>query len=153
MHNTFANLIRLNLWNDVSIVKNYHYICICLIFQIKKKKKKCCHTGMPCCRHRTWHPTLSQYRDMRLTCRSAIHWCGMLHNYPILFLGSDLIGKSFHNLPYMQPTFNSNYFSLIESVWLGLINSKINIPFMFINWVILILIGRNMPLQSCCVIE
>ena len=27
-------------------------------------------------KHRTWHPTLSQYKDTGLTCRCAIHWCG-----------------------------------------------------------------------------
>ena len=27
----------------------------------------CCYTGIPCCRHRTWHPT------------RAIHWCGTTH--------------------------------------------------------------------------
>ena len=25
----------------------------------------CCHTRMPCCRNRTWHPTPSQYTDTR----------------------------------------------------------------------------------------
>ena len=39
----------------------------------------CCHTGMPCCRHRTWHPTPSQYTDTGPTCRCAIHWCGTSH--------------------------------------------------------------------------
>ena len=39
----------------------------------------CCHTEMPCCRHRTWHLALSQYTDMGLTCRCAIHWCGTPH--------------------------------------------------------------------------
>ena len=39
----------------------------------------CCHTGMPCCRHRTWHPTPSQYTATGPTCRSAIHWCGTSH--------------------------------------------------------------------------
>ena len=38
----------------------------------------CCHTEMPCRRHRTWHPTPSQYRH-RATCRCAIHWCGTSH--------------------------------------------------------------------------
>ena len=27
----------------------------------------CCHTGMPCHRHRTWHPTLSQYTGPHFT--------------------------------------------------------------------------------------
>ena len=35
----------------------------------------CCHTEMPCRRHRTWHPTPSQYTDTGLTCCCAIHWC------------------------------------------------------------------------------
>ena len=39
----------------------------------------CCHTGMPCRRHRTWHPTPSQYTDTRPTCHCAIHWCGTSH--------------------------------------------------------------------------
>ena len=34
---------------------------------------------MPCRRHRTWHPTQSQYTDKGLTCRCAIHWCGTSH--------------------------------------------------------------------------
>ena len=38
----------------------------------------CCHTGMSCCRHWTWHLTPSQYTDTGQTCR-AIHWCGLLH--------------------------------------------------------------------------
>ena len=39
----------------------------------------CCHTGMPCHRHRTWHPTPSQFTDTGPTCRCAIHWCGTSH--------------------------------------------------------------------------
>ena len=39
----------------------------------------CCHTGMPCRRHRTWHPTPSQYTDTGPTCRCAIHRCGTSH--------------------------------------------------------------------------
>ena len=35
----------------------------------------CCHTGLPCCRHRTWHPTPSQYTYMGPT-YCVIHWCG-----------------------------------------------------------------------------
>ena len=33
----------------------------------------CCHTGMPCLRHRTGHPTPSQYTDTGPTCRCAVH--------------------------------------------------------------------------------
>ena len=44
----------------------------------------CYHTGMPCRRHRTWHPTLSQYTDIEPTCRCAIYWCGTSHwNTPL----------------------------------------------------------------------
>ena len=39
----------------------------------------CCHTEMPCLRHRTRHPTLSQYTDTGPTCCCAIHWCGTSH--------------------------------------------------------------------------
>ena len=39
----------------------------------------CCHTEMPCRRHRTRHPTPSQYTDTGPTCRCAIHWCGTSH--------------------------------------------------------------------------
>ena len=39
----------------------------------------CCHTGMPCRRHTTRFPTLSQYTDTELICRCAIHWCEMSH--------------------------------------------------------------------------
>ena len=39
----------------------------------------CCHTGMPCRRHMTWHPTPSQYTYTGPTCRFAIHWCGTSH--------------------------------------------------------------------------
>ena len=39
----------------------------------------CCHTGMPCCRHRTRHSTPSQYTDTEPTCRCAIHWCRTSH--------------------------------------------------------------------------
>ena len=38
-----------------------------------------CHRGMPCCRHRTWYPTLSQYTDTGQICRCAIHWCETSH--------------------------------------------------------------------------
>ena len=34
---------------------------------------------MPCRRHRTWHPTPSQYTDTGSTCRCAIHWCWTSH--------------------------------------------------------------------------
>ena len=52
----------------------------------------CWHTGMPCRRHRTRHPTPSQYTDMGPTCRCPIHWCGTSHwNYPFKCLWSDLI--------------------------------------------------------------
>ena len=40
----------------------------------------CCHTGMPCHRHRTWHPTSSQYTNTGPTCH-AIHWCGPSYRY------------------------------------------------------------------------
>ena len=46
------------------------------------------HTGMPCRRHRTWHPTPSQGTETGPTCRFAIHWCGTLHwnkQLPILY--------------------------------------------------------------------
>ena len=39
----------------------------------------CCHTGIPRRRHRTRHPTPSQYTDTGPTCRCAIHWCGTSH--------------------------------------------------------------------------
>ena len=39
----------------------------------------CCHTEMPCRRHRTRHPTPSQYTDTGPTCRCAIHRCGTSH--------------------------------------------------------------------------
>ena len=39
----------------------------------------CYHTRMPCRRHRTWHPTPSQYTDTGPTCRCAIHWCVTSH--------------------------------------------------------------------------
>ena len=39
----------------------------------------CCHTGTPCRRYRTWHPTPSQYTDTGPICRCAIHWCGTSH--------------------------------------------------------------------------
>ena len=39
----------------------------------------CCHTEMPCHRHRTGHPTPAQYTDIGLTCRCAIHLCGTSH--------------------------------------------------------------------------
>ena len=35
----------------------------------------CCHTDMPCRRHRTRHPTPSQYTDTGPTCHCAIHCC------------------------------------------------------------------------------
>ena len=38
-----------------------------------------CHTEMPCRRHRTWHPTPSQYTDTGPTCCCAIYWCGTSH--------------------------------------------------------------------------
>ena len=39
----------------------------------------CCHTGMPCRRHRTCHPTLSQYTDKGPTCHFDIHRCVKSH--------------------------------------------------------------------------
>ena len=39
----------------------------------------CCHIGMSCHRHRTWHPTPSHYTDTGPTCRCAIHWCVTPH--------------------------------------------------------------------------
>ena len=39
----------------------------------------CCHTGMPCPRHRTWHPTPWQKTDKGLTYHYANHWCGTSH--------------------------------------------------------------------------
>ena len=39
----------------------------------------CCHTEMPCSRHRTRHPTPSQYTDTGPTCRCTIHGCGTSH--------------------------------------------------------------------------
>ena len=50
---------------------------------------------MPCRRYRTWHPTPSQYTDTGPTCRAGIH------NYPFQCLGSDMIEKSFPNLPHI----------------------------------------------------
>ena len=44
---------------------------------------------MPCCRHRTWLPTLSQYTDTGSTWHCAIHWCGTSHwNTQLPFLMS-----------------------------------------------------------------
>ena len=61
----------------------------------------CCHTGMPCSKHKAWHPTLSQYTDTGPTCHCAIHWCGTSHwKYPFWCLGSDPTGKSFPDLPH-----------------------------------------------------
>ena len=53
----------------------------------------CCHTGLSCHRHRTWHPILSQYR-YRVVSIDVEHITG-IHNYPFYCLGSDPIGKSF----------------------------------------------------------
>ena len=39
----------------------------------------CCHTGMPCLRHKTWQPTPSEYSETWPTCGCAIHWCGTQH--------------------------------------------------------------------------
>ena len=39
----------------------------------------CCHTGMPCHRQRTWHPTPSQYTTSGPTCHCTILWRVMLH--------------------------------------------------------------------------
>ena len=49
----------------------------------------CCHTGIPCSRHRTWHPNPSQYTDTWSTCHTLIH------SYQFLCLGSNPTGKSF----------------------------------------------------------
>ena len=58
---------------------------------------------MPCRRHRTRHPTPSQYTDTGPTCRCAIQWCGTPHcntQLPILMSGGGgLIGKSFPDIP------------------------------------------------------
>ena len=54
----------------------------------------CCHTRMSCHRHRTWHPTPSQYTDTGPTCRCAIHWCRTSHWYT-QYLGRYPIGKCF----------------------------------------------------------
>ena len=39
----------------------------------------CRNTGMPCRRHRTRHPTPSQFTDTGPTSRCAIHWFGTSH--------------------------------------------------------------------------
>ena len=35
-----------------------------------------CHTGIPCRRHKTWHPTPSRHTDLGPTWPLAVHWCG-----------------------------------------------------------------------------
>ena len=64
----------------------------------------CCHTGMPCRRHRTWHRTPPQYTDTGPTYRCAIH--GTSHwntQLPISmsWMRPDL--KSFPDLPHKPP--------------------------------------------------
>ena len=39
----------------------------------------CCHTGIPCRRHRSKLHNQSQYTDTGPTCRCAIHLCGTSH--------------------------------------------------------------------------
>ena len=61
----------------------------------------CCNIEMLCCRHRTWHPTPSQYTDTGPTCRCAIRWCGTSHwNTQLPILMSCLSWKSFPDLPH-----------------------------------------------------
>ena len=51
---------------------------------------QCCHTGMPCHGHGTWHPTLSNYTDTGLPC-----WDGLV----VSVFTSLLVGPGFAPRP------------------------------------------------------
>ena len=63
----------------------------------------CCHTGMSCCRHMTWHPTCHsiQTRGRPVVVLSFDVECHTgIHDYPFYCLCSDQIEKSFPVLPH-----------------------------------------------------
>ena len=76
---------------------------------------KCCHTEMPCRRHRTRHPTPSQYTDTGPTFRCAIHWYGTSHwNTQLLIF---VLGETRPGNP--SPTFHTHQrtLNLMLSWW------------------------------------
>ena len=66
----------------------------------------CCHRGMPCRRHRIWHPTPSQYTGTGLSIGVERHTG--IHNYPFQCLWANLIGKSFPDLPHIPANVQLN---------------------------------------------
>ena len=78
----------------------------------------CFHTGMPCHRHRIWHPTHHsiQTRGRRPVVVLSIdveRHTGI--HYPFQCLGSDQIGKSFLDLQY-TPTNTQLYDAVVVTV-------------------------------------
>ena len=69
----------------------------------------CCHTDMPCCRHRTWHPTLTCHsiqirgRPVVVLTINVEHQTGR-HNHPLKCLRSDTNEKSFPKLTHTANT-------------------------------------------------
>ena len=72
-------------WGLTSLLNIWGYIATVHACSTVELWPMCCHTEMSCRRHRTWHPTPSQYTDTRPTSHCAIHWCVMLkpHQYRI----------------------------------------------------------------------
>ena len=88
----------------------------------------CCHTGMPCRRHRTWHPTPSQYTDTGPTCRCAIHWCGTLHWKPQLPILMSWVWPDREILP-RPSTHEANVQLLLLSWWQSVWSSVESVPY------------------------
>ena len=57
------------------------------LFEAVVRWPMCCHTWMPCRRHATWHPTLSQYTSQPVVVIPInVERLTEIHNYP--FVGS-----------------------------------------------------------------
>ena len=57
------------LWSKFSRKKISPFVALVFLLM-------CCHAGIPCRWHRTWHSPPPQNTDPVQTCRCAIHWCG-----------------------------------------------------------------------------
>ena len=85
----FACLFGFNVAFKTSEVISRRYLLVAVVLW-----PMCCHTGMPCRRHRTRHPTPSQYTDTGPTCRCAIHWCETSHWNTAIYTHFNVLGET-----------------------------------------------------------
>ena len=69
--------VCLFVWGLMSL-KIWGHIRQCLFVAVVLWPR-CCHTGISCHRHRTWHPTQSQYSNTGPNCEWVIRRCGTSH--------------------------------------------------------------------------